>query len=84
MQAERLVMMANQIGAFFASQGEDEAASGVEDHLKKFWDPGMRAAIVAYFRADGEGLRPEVRVAVERIAAEMDTASPKALGNTSY
>lgn len=73
MEAGKLVMMANQIGAFFASQGEDEAAAGVADHLRKFWDPRMRREIVAHLRAGGAGLRPEVRLAVERIAMEMDT-----------
>ncbi len=68
--ANKLVTMANQIGAFFASQGPDQAIAGTASHLKKFWDPRMRAAIVAHLRAGGEGLRPEVRLAVEQLARE--------------
>ena len=42
MKPEKLVMMANQIGAFFSSQKGDVAVQGIADHLKKFWDPRMR------------------------------------------
>ncbi len=42
---DRLVYMANQIGSFFRSQGPDQAVAGVADHIKKFWDPRMKAKI---------------------------------------
>ncbi len=67
---ERLVMMANQIGTFFSSQGSAEAVAGTVTHIKKFWDPRMRAGIIEYLHAGGEGLRPEVRLAVEALARE--------------
>jgi formate dehydrogenase subunit delta len=70
MSPERLVYMANQIGKFFASQGPDEAVVGTLDHLQKFWDPRMRAGIVAYVEAGGEGLEPNVRQAVEKLRAD--------------
>jgi formate dehydrogenase subunit delta len=70
MAANKLVTMANQIGTFFTSQGQSEAVTGTVTHLKKFWDPRMRAAIIAHLRAGGEGLRPEVRLAVETLASE--------------
>jgi formate dehydrogenase subunit delta len=66
--AAKLVTMANQIGAFFASQGPEQAVAGTLSHLKKFWEPRMRAGIVSHFRAGGEGLRPEVRRAVEELS----------------
>ena len=68
MQSKKLVTMANQIGTFFASYGQSEAVAGTVNHLKKFWDPRMRAEIIAHLRAGGEGLRPEVRLAVETLA----------------
>lgn len=64
MNVERLTYMANQIGKFFAHKPEEEAVAGIEDHLRKFWDPRMRAAILA---GDGEGLDPLARAAVERL-----------------
>jgi formate dehydrogenase subunit delta len=70
MAADKLVTMANQIGAFFTSQGPDEAVAGTAAHLKKYWEPRMRAAIVAHLRAGGEDLRPEVRLAVEELARD--------------
>ncbi len=70
MKPEKLVMMANQIGAFFASQKSDAAVHGIVDHLKKFWDPRMRAALLAHLEAGGEGLQPDVRRAVEQLAHE--------------
>ena len=63
----KLVYMANQIGKFFASQGEDQAVAGTLDHLKKFWDPRMRAQIVKHLDAGGAGLDPKVRAAVEQL-----------------
>ena len=46
MSPDKLVYMANQIGKFFASQGPDKAATAIAEHLRKFWDPRMRTAII--------------------------------------
>ena len=54
----RLVYMANQIGKFFHAQGEGAAGAGVEDHLRKFWDPRMRREIVTYLQAGGAASFP--------------------------
>ncbi len=64
MHAEKLTMMANQIGAFFKAQSEAQAPAAIADHLKKFWDPGMRADIVAHLDKGGAGLDPLVRSAI--------------------
>jgi formate dehydrogenase subunit delta len=69
MNSQRLVSMANQIGAFFRLQGEAATIAGVEDHLRKFWEPRMRRQIVDHLRAGGEGLDPLVRTAVARLEA---------------
>jgi formate dehydrogenase subunit delta len=70
MRVEKLTMMANQIGAFFKAQGEAEAPAAIADHLKKFWDPGMRADIAAHLASGGAGLDPLVRKAVELLKAK--------------
>jgi formate dehydrogenase subunit delta len=67
MSPDKLIYMANQIGKFFASQGPDEAVVGTADHIEKFWDPRMRAAILAHLAAGGSGLDPCVRKAVEQL-----------------
>jgi formate dehydrogenase subunit delta len=65
----KLVYMANQIGKFFASQGDDEAVAGTAEHIKKFWDPRMLAAIFAHLAQGGAGLDPNVRAALEKLRA---------------
>jgi formate dehydrogenase subunit delta len=67
MDPARLIAMANQIGRFFHAQGDAAAVDGVEDHLRRFWDPRMRREIVAVFDAGGAGLNPNVREAVARL-----------------
>lgn len=56
--------MANQIAAFFAHEGEARAVADTADHLAKFWDPRMRAAILEHLDAGGEELGPIARRAV--------------------
>jgi len=71
MNSERLVDMANQISLFFESYPDrDEAIAGVQGHMKRFWDPRMREAIVAHWRAGGAGLRDLAHAGVGRLARE--------------
>ena len=67
MSLDKLVYMANQIGKFFATQGPDQAAAGTADHIRRFWDPRMRAAILEHLDAGGQGLDAVVRLALERV-----------------
>lgn len=67
--ADKLVMMANQIGRFFTPQRDGDPVAAIADHLEKFWDPRMRAAIVAHLAAGGAGLDGPVRAAVGRLKA---------------
>jgi formate dehydrogenase subunit delta len=67
MSPDKLVYMANQIGKFFASQGDDQAVAGIADHLLKYWDPRMRTTIVDHLDHGGRGLEPLVRQAVVRL-----------------
>jgi formate dehydrogenase subunit delta len=67
MSPDRLVYMANQIGTFFSSQHGKDPAAGITDHLRKFWDPRMRKAIVAHAEQGGAGLNPVVLQAVRAL-----------------
>jgi formate dehydrogenase subunit delta len=67
MSAEKLVMMANQIGRFFTPQRGADPVAAIADHLQKFWDPRMRAAIIAHVASGGAGLDDRVREAVRRL-----------------
>jgi formate dehydrogenase subunit delta len=64
MSPDRLIYMANQIGKFFQSQGNDKAVARIAEHIRKFWDPRMRSAILAHLDAGGAGLDPNVRDAI--------------------
>jgi formate dehydrogenase subunit delta len=63
---EHLVKMANQISDFFRLKPEEEAIAGAADHIRKFWDPRMRAKLATYLANGGEGLKPLALKAAER------------------
>jgi len=68
MSADNLVKMANNIEAFFHSEPDRIAAiAGIENHIRRFWDPRMRKAIVAHFKAGGAGLGELAKLAVQRL-----------------
>lgn len=69
MSPEKLVYMANQIGKFFAHQGEAKAVASIADHLTRFWDPRMRHQIIGLFHDGAAGMDPSVKKAVAQIAA---------------
>jgi formate dehydrogenase subunit delta len=48
---DKLVYMANQIARNFAAKGNG-AAEATADHIVKFWDPRMRAKILAHDAQD--------------------------------
>ena len=58
MSPEKMVHMANQIAAFFRSQPGEDAAARVAAHLTDFWEPRMRAQLLAHVAAGGAGLDP--------------------------
>jgi formate dehydrogenase subunit delta len=74
MHAESLVKMANQIGTFFEAMPDHaEAVDDIAQHLKKFWEPRMRKALLAHVDehadssdgdGDGDGLSDIVAEAV--------------------
>ena len=65
---EKLVMMANQIARNLRVQGEDRAIPAIADHITKFWDPRMRAALLSHLAAGGAGLDPLARAGIQRLA----------------
>ena len=67
MSPEKMVMMANQIATFFASQPKDERAEGIASHINDFWEPRMRRQLFEVLDAGGDGLRPLVLEAADQI-----------------
>lgn len=73
MNIEHLVKMANQIGTFFSTMPDHEqAVADLASHLKRFWEPRMRRALLAHVdTAQGEGLSPIVMEAVGKHGAQL-------------
>ena len=65
MNLAHLHHMANQIALNFAAIGHANAVAATADHLVKFWDPRMTAAIIDGDRAP---LAPIAREAVALLA----------------
>lgn len=67
MDAANLIRMANRIGQFFeAMPDRAEAVEGVATHIRKFWEPRMRRALLDHVDAQGtEGLHPLVMAVVQ-------------------
>ena len=59
---ERLIYMANQIATNLAH--EDDPVAATTKHLSDFWDPRMKAMIVAN---GGKGLDPVAAAAVAQL-----------------
>ena len=71
MNVEKLVKMANQIAAN-SDYGSDKekVATVVADHLKRFWTPEMRAAVIEGHSKKLLDLSPVAVRAVEVLAAQ--------------
>lgn len=77
MDATKLVQMANQIGAFFGANPDTAtAADSVADHIRRFWDPRMRRALLKWVdERNGEGLQPLVLQALQKHREKLQPAT---------
>ncbi|MDT8407607.1 MAG: formate dehydrogenase subunit delta [Methylococcales bacterium] len=68
MDIDNLTKMANNIGTFFESEPDHEAAvTGIVQHITRFWEPRMRKQIITYVEQDGANLLALVKEAVQRL-----------------
>lgn len=75
MHTDTLVKMANQIGTFFeAMPDRAEALEGVALHLRRFWAPSMRHALLAHVDASpgASGLNEMAAEAITRHRGTLD------------
>lgn len=72
-----LVHQANQIADFFRLQPEPEAVTNTADHIRRFWDPRMRAKMADHIVHGGAGLNPIARSAAERACKTAANTSAK-------
>jgi formate dehydrogenase subunit delta len=61
-----MIRMANQIASFFNGEGPDGVKDAAE-HISKFWEPHMRAELLAHVAKGGEGLDPTIIKAAAQI-----------------
>ncbi len=66
-ELDQLVKMANQIADNFSFY--EDAVDRLADHLRRFWAPSMRQKLIELLEAGGEGLKPDVIAAVQRLQA---------------
>ena len=77
MNIDHLVKMANEISAFWEGEAGPKAPAEVASHLKRFWEPRMRAEIIAHYRRGAAGLEDVAREAVGLLAADAAPVTPK-------
>ena len=80
MNIDLLIKMTNEIGEFFAGTADaEQAARDVASHLRRFWDPRMRAQIISYYQQrQGAGLSDLAKSAVALLAAAAAAAAAPA------
>jgi formate dehydrogenase subunit delta len=66
MNIDLLIKMANEIGDFFAGTTDaDAAARDVATHIRRYWEPRMRAQMLKYYEErQGAGLSDIAKAAV--------------------
>ncbi|MBM3605592.1 MAG: formate dehydrogenase subunit delta [Alphaproteobacteria bacterium] len=62
MSPEKMVLMANQIAAFFDTQ-PGSSAEKIAAHMRDYWEPRMRSQLTDYLQSGGAGLKPSVQEA---------------------
>jgi len=77
-----LIQSANRIGDFFeALPNRQEGLDGIADHIRKFWEPRMRTAMLNFLAEHPEGRTPEAElspIAKEAIVQNREMLTPKA------
>ncbi len=63
----KLITMANQIARFMESKPHAEGVEGLSSHINDFWEPRMRRQLFELLDQGGEGLRPLVLDAADKI-----------------
>lgn len=79
---DHLIQSANRIGDFFeALPDRQEGLDGIADHIRKFWEPRMRTAMLNFLAEHPEGRTQEAElseIAKEAIVRNREMLTPKA------
>lgn len=78
---DQLIRMANSIANFFeALPDREEGLHSIADHIKKFWEPRMRTAILDFLAEHPDGRTQEAElseVAKQAITENREMLTPK-------
>jgi formate dehydrogenase subunit delta len=76
MNVEHLVEMANQIGRYYeAYPNRSEAMAGAAQHIRRYWDPRMRAEFLRHL--DGPGVHDLDAFVAEAVRLHRAELAPK-------
>lgn len=82
MNINHLIRSANRIGGFFeALPDRNEGLEGIADHIKKFWEPRMRIALLEFLEAHPDGQSADAKLSDIVLKAVLDNKqrlTPKA------
>jgi formate dehydrogenase subunit delta len=80
MNIDLLIKMTNQITDFWEVEaGHDVAVKEVATHLRRYWEPRMRAQIITYYHErQGSGLNDVAKAAIGVLAEQAAQAKPAA------
>jgi len=72
MNTDLMIKMLNEISAFFAGEDDrEQAARDIQNHVRRYWEPRMRAQLLEYFeQRQGAGLSDLALEAVALLAEE--------------
>jgi len=78
---EHLIRLANRIGLFFEAMPDRAAGiDSIADHIRRFWDPRMRRALLDYLDAHPNGQRGVTTlspICMEAIVRHRDSLYPR-------
>ena len=77
MNIDHMIKMANEITAFWQGEvGAEAAAKEVATHLRRYWEPRMRAQMITYYEErHGAGLNDVALKAVQLLAIQAAEAA---------
>jgi formate dehydrogenase subunit delta len=75
MNTDLMIKMLNEISAFFAGEDDrEQAARDIQNHVRRYWEPRMRAQLLEYFeQRQGAGLS---ELALKAVALLAEAAHP--------
>ena len=84
MNIDLLIKMTNEIGEFFAGTAEaPEAARAVANHLKRYWEPRMRAQMLKYYEERGGAGLTDLAKSAGGLLHAASQAPPAAAASTA-